>query len=147
VEIADLRVDVVAAKAQRAQTRLDLAPKEFGSRPARWPMARWLTVYYTAPVFVLLAAASALLYWGLRRNLLQQDEDFLAYKVQVLTVLVEHHSFDRSAVDQEVLEEAEISSRGRGGGVHPWTGGSRPSIASAAAISGTDTSGTTRSPC
>jgi two-component system heavy metal sensor histidine kinase CusS len=83
------------------------------SRPvaARWPMTRRLTLYYTLSVFVLLTAASALLYWGLRRNLLEQDENFLAYKVQVLTVLLERRPLERSAVDQEVLEEAEISGQ------------------------------------
>jgi two-component system heavy metal sensor histidine kinase CusS len=74
-------------------------------------MTRWLTVCYTLSVFVLLAAASALLYWGLRSDLLQQDEDFLAHKVQVLTVLLERSPVERSGVDQEVLEEAEISGQ------------------------------------
>ena len=39
-------------------------------------MTTRLTLYYTLSVFVLLAAASALLYWGLRGNLLAQDESF-----------------------------------------------------------------------
>src|SRR6185312_9240737 len=88
-------------------------PADPQSRPvaARWPMTTRLTLYYTLSVFVLLAAASTLLYWGLRSNLLAQDESFLAYKVQVLTVLLEHRPLERSAVDQEVLEEAEISSQ------------------------------------
>lgn len=86
---------------------------DLGAEPvaARWPMTTRLTLYYTLSVFVLLAAASALLYWGLRRNLLEQDENFLTYKVQVLTVLLEHRPLERSAVDQEVLEEAEISGQ------------------------------------
>jgi two-component system heavy metal sensor histidine kinase CusS len=74
-------------------------------------MSSWLTAYYTVSVFILLAAASALLYWGLQRNLLQQDGDFLAHKVQVLTVLLERRPLDRTGVDQEVLEEAEISGQ------------------------------------
>src|SRR6185437_11101383 len=78
---------------------------------ARWPMTTRLTLYYTLSVFVLLAAASALLYWELRGNLLAQDESFLTYKVQVLTSLLEHRPIERSAVDQEVLEEAEISGQ------------------------------------
>src|SRR5215469_159221 len=86
---------------------------DLDSKPvaALWPMTTRLTLYYTLSVFVLLAAASALLYWGLRRNLLEQDENFLTYKVQVLTVLLEHRPLERSAVDQEVLEEAEISGQ------------------------------------
>lgn len=78
---------------------------------ARWAMTRWLTVYYTLSVFVLLAAASAFLYWELASNLFRQDKDFLAYKMRVLTVLLERRPLDRSAVDQEVLEEAEISGQ------------------------------------
>ena len=78
---------------------------------SRWAMSSWLTAYYTVSVFILLAAASALLYWGLQRNLLQQDEDFLEHKVQVLTVLLERRPLDRTGVDQEVLEEAEISGQ------------------------------------
>jgi two-component system, OmpR family, heavy metal sensor histidine kinase CusS len=74
-------------------------------------MTTRLTLYYTLSVFVLLAAASALLYWELRSNLLAQDESFLTYKVQVLTALLEHRPLERSAVDQEVLEEAEISGQ------------------------------------
>jgi two-component system heavy metal sensor histidine kinase CusS len=88
-------------------------PADPQSRPvaARWPMTTRLTLYYTLSVFVLLAAASTLLYWGLRSNLLAQDESFLSYKVQVLTALLEHRPLERSAVDQEVLEEAEISGQ------------------------------------
>src|SRR5689334_15097700 len=78
---------------------------------ASWPMTRRLTLYYTLSVFVLLAAASTLLYWELKGNLLEQDQNFLVYKVQVLTSLLEHHPLERSAVDQEVLEEAEISGQ------------------------------------
>jgi len=74
-------------------------------------MASWLTGYYALSLFILLVAASALLYWELARNLLQQDEDFLAHKVQVLTVLLERRPLERSGVDQEVLEEAEISAQ------------------------------------
>src|SRR5690349_5554473 len=77
----------------------------------RWAMTTRLTLYYSLSVFVLLAAASTLLYWELRHNLLQQDADFLAYKVQVLTALLEHRPLERTAVDQEVLEEAEISGQ------------------------------------
>ncbi len=74
-------------------------------------MTTRLTLYYTLSVFVLLAAASTLLYWDLRNNLLAQDESFLTYKAQVLTALLEHRPLERSAVDQEVLEEAEISGQ------------------------------------
>jgi two-component system, OmpR family, heavy metal sensor histidine kinase CusS len=86
----------------------DSAPKTVAPR---WAMASWLTAYYSLSLFILLATASALLYWELKHNLLQQDEDFLAHKIQVLTVLLERRPLERSGVDQEVLEEAEISGR------------------------------------
>ncbi len=87
------------------------ADADHKSAAPRWAMASWLTAYYSLSLFILLAAASTLLYWGLARNLLQQDEDFLAHKVQVLTVLLERRPLERSGVDQEVLEEAEISAQ------------------------------------
>src|SRR6185312_14798537 len=115
--------DVYAGKSTtrfRSSSSTPSAAWAMSSKPAdptdttvasRWAMSSWLTAYYTLSVFILLAAASALLYWGLQRNLLQQDEDFLAHKVQVLTVLLERRPLDRNGVDQEVLEEAEISGQ------------------------------------
>jgi two-component system heavy metal sensor histidine kinase CusS len=81
------------------------------ARQTRWAMTTWLTLFYTLSVFVLLGAASALLYWGLQRNLRQEDRSFLDHKMQVLSVLLQKRPLDRSGVDQEVLEEAEISGR------------------------------------
>jgi two-component system, OmpR family, heavy metal sensor histidine kinase CusS len=78
---------------------------------SRWAITTWLTLFYTLSVFVLLAAASAVLYWGLQRDMRQEDKDFLAHKMQVLAVLLEKRPLDRSGIDQEVLEEAEISGR------------------------------------
>jgi len=72
-------------------------------------MTTWLTVFYTVSVFVLLALASGLLYSRLERNMRQQDEDFLSHKMQVLAALLQKAPLDRAGVNQEVLEEAEIS--------------------------------------
>jgi two-component system, OmpR family, heavy metal sensor histidine kinase CusS len=74
-------------------------------------MTTWLTLYYTLSLLILLAAASAVLYLGLRHSMLQEDAEFLAHKVQVLTVLLQQPSFDRAAIEQEVLKEAEISGQ------------------------------------
>jgi two-component system heavy metal sensor histidine kinase CusS len=79
--------------------------------PKRWAIATRLTLYYTLSILILLSAASALLYWGLMRNMRQQDEDFLDHKVQVLSVLLQERPLDRAGINQEVLEEAEISGR------------------------------------
>lgn len=74
-------------------------------------MTTWLTLYYTVSILALLAAASIVLYVGLRHSMLAQDAEFLAHKLQVLTVLLQQQQFERTAVEQEVLEEAEISAQ------------------------------------
>lgn len=74
-------------------------------------MTTWLTAYYTLSVLSLLAVAAAVLYFGLERNMRQEDEGFLTYKIRVLTALLARQPLDRAAVGQEVREEAEISSR------------------------------------
>lgn len=73
-------------------------------------MTTWLTASYAASLLILLVAASAVLYWGLSRGMLQQDRDFLDHKMQVLLVLLEGPRLGRAGVEQEVFEEAEISS-------------------------------------
>jgi len=73
-------------------------------------MATWLTLFYTASVFMLLLVAAALLYFGLERSMRREDRDFLSHKMQVLTTILQRRPLDRAGLDQEVLEEAEISS-------------------------------------
>jgi len=73
-------------------------------------MTTWLTLFYTLSVLVLLMVASTVLYWGLQRNMRLEDESFLRYKMQVLTALLQREPWDRAAIEQEVLEEAEISA-------------------------------------
>jgi len=77
----------------------------------RWAIASWLTLYYTISIFVLLAAASGFLYWDLQRSLDQQSHDYVRQKMQVLTRILQQRPLDRAGVEQEVLEEAEISRR------------------------------------
>jgi len=75
----------------------------------RQRIATSLVVYYTAWVAVLLGAASALLYWDLRRDMLEQDRVFVSHKLQVLSRLLEQTPPDWVGLRQEALEEAEIS--------------------------------------
>lgn len=77
----------------------------------RWAMTTLLTFYYSGSVLLLLITASVFLYVGLVRNMLQQDQSFLEHKMEVLTALLQTNPLDRAGLDQEVLEEAEISSR------------------------------------
>jgi two-component system, OmpR family, heavy metal sensor histidine kinase CusS len=76
-------------------------------------MSARLTVYYTISSIVLLAAAAAFLYWGLERDIDQGQRDYLRQKTEILTEILQEHPFDRSAVDQEVREEAAVSSGSR----------------------------------
>lgn len=74
-------------------------------------MTTTLTLYYTLSVFILLSAASAFLYWGLGRSMHQQNRDYLQQKMQVLAAILNKDPRDRSGVEQEVREEAEILGR------------------------------------
>lgn len=81
--------------------------------PRGWSMTRWLTLYYMLSVFVLLAAASAFLYWELARGVEHDNRDLLIHKIDVLTLLAREQPFDRAGIEQEVFEEAEISAQSR----------------------------------
>lgn len=76
----------------------------------RWSMSRWLALYYTLSVFGLLALASVFLYWELDRNVAQDSRSSLMHKVQVLTRLVQEQPLNRTGIEQEALEEAEVSA-------------------------------------
>jgi two-component system heavy metal sensor histidine kinase CusS len=84
-----------------------------GSGGNRWAMTTSLTLYYTISVFCLLTAASGFLYFGLERNIDQENWDYLRQKILVLTQILATQPFNRSGVEQEVHEEAELSSRSR----------------------------------
>jgi two-component system heavy metal sensor histidine kinase CusS len=76
-------------------------------------MTTWLTLYYTVCVFVLLSAASAFLYWGLEQSMDQEDRDYVAQKMQVLTLILQKRPLDRPALEQEVRVEGQIAERSR----------------------------------
>lgn len=73
-------------------------------------MSRWLTVCYAASFLLLLALASGVMYWGLVHSMRQQGDDFLAHKMQVLTELLKQRPLNLAGINQEVFEEAELSS-------------------------------------
>jgi two-component system, OmpR family, heavy metal sensor histidine kinase CusS len=77
---------------------------------SRWSIAATLTAYFSFSVFTLLAVASLVLYWGLERSLRQDSRDQLLHKVQVLTQLLQKQPVDREGIEQEVSEEAQIST-------------------------------------
>jgi two-component system heavy metal sensor histidine kinase CusS len=84
-------------------------PPSWDSRN-RWGIAARLTTYFSFSVFTLLAVTSLVLYWGLDRSLRQDSRDRLLHKVQVLTQLLQKQPVDRQGIEQEVSEEAEIST-------------------------------------
>ena len=73
-------------------------------------MSAWLTACYAGSILLLLTLASGVLYWGLVHSMRQQDDDFLAHKMQVLTALLEQRPPNLAGINQEVFEEAELSS-------------------------------------
>ena len=89
------------------------ASVEQGGSANRWAITTVLTLYYTTSVFLLLTAASAFLYWGLERSMDQENRDYLRQKMQVLAQILLTQPLNRSGVEQEVREEAEISGRSR----------------------------------
>lgn len=89
---------------------LSRPPRDRRAPPTRWAMSTWLTACYTASILALLVLASGVLYWGLVHNMRQQADDFLAHKVQVLTSLLKQRPANLAGVNQEVFEEAELSS-------------------------------------
>jgi two-component system heavy metal sensor histidine kinase CusS len=76
-------------------------------------MSARLTVYYTISSIVLLTMAATFLYWGLERAIDQGQRDYLRQKMAILAEILQEHPLDRSAVDQEVREEAAVSSASR----------------------------------
>lgn len=76
-------------------------------------MTTRLTVHYALCTAILLTAASALLYWSIERSLMRDDEAFLAHKIEVLALILGKQPFDRSGLEQEVRDEAQISARSR----------------------------------
>jgi hypothetical protein len=58
---------------------------------SQWTIAARLALWYTAATFVIVAAASGLLYWVLATNVSREDDQFLVDTVQIK--LLDGHSF------------------------------------------------------
>lgn len=56
---------------------------KFANRPPRrWSLATWLTIWYSALAFVLIAGATAYSYWVLTSNLDREDDEFVASRLK-----------------------------------------------------------------
>ncbi|HUP03179.1 MAG TPA: heavy metal sensor histidine kinase [Bryobacteraceae bacterium] len=76
------------------------------ARPRGFSLAFRLTAWYTTSSFLLVAAATALLYFGLAANLKRLSERLLADELDVCRALVHERAGDSHAL----REEAEIDS-------------------------------------
>lgn len=80
-----------------------------GLRPLpsrRWSIQTRLSVLYTLSAFGMLLLATVFLQWALAGNLVKEDSQFLAEKVQILRTLLRDHPDDAAALKQEVQWEA-----------------------------------------
>ncbi len=89
---------------------LKRAPEGSGRslRPPRSLAAR-LTLWYTGSAFALILVVTGFLYWALSRNLLREDDDFIADQISILRTILREHPEDLAALRQEV--EWESSAR------------------------------------
>lgn len=87
---------------------VDLA---FGHPAKRWSMASQLSLYYTVCTCVLLAIATAALYWTLERTLMDESRAYLVHKLQVLALITQRQPLDTAGLEQEVRDEAQISAQ------------------------------------
>jgi two-component system, OmpR family, heavy metal sensor histidine kinase CusS len=74
-------------------------------------MTTQLTLHYTLCTGLLLAIASTLLYIALERGLMGEDRAFLTHKMQVLALILRRQPVDMAGLEQEVRDEAQVSSR------------------------------------
>ena len=73
-----------------------------GESGSRWSLATRLTVWYAASAFLLVAIATGLLYWVLARNVVRDDDEFIADTVRILRALMRERPGDEAAMRQEV---------------------------------------------
>ena len=59
-----------------------MSSKSANNLPHRWSLATWLTFWYSALAFVLIAGATAYSYWLLTSNLDREDDEFVAIRVK-----------------------------------------------------------------
>ena len=76
-------------------------------------MTTSLTLYYTISFIALLVLSSASIYWRLAHGLRQQQQDYLDQKLDLLTRVLQRRPLDRSGLEQEVRDEAELSGGSR----------------------------------
>ena len=74
------------------------APRVAGS----WTIAARLAFWYTAATFVVVAAATGLLYWVLVTNVSREDDQFLVDTVQIMRAVLRERPNDIAALQQEV---------------------------------------------
>ncbi len=70
--------------------------------PRPWSIALRLTVWYAAAAFALVLGATGYLYWALAVSLDEEDDQFLADKVQAVRRVLESRPADPTALRQEV---------------------------------------------
>jgi two-component system heavy metal sensor histidine kinase CusS len=88
----------------------DRHPREVTTR---WAMTTALTVYYTISFIALLAVSCASIYWRVAHGMRQQEQDYLGQKLELLTRVLQRQPLDRTGLEQEVRDEAELSGRSR----------------------------------
>lgn len=79
----------------------ETSPDPVIGRPA-WSIASRLTLWYATSAFVLVALATAVLYWVLVTNVDREDDQFLVDTVQILRGLMHERPDDVAALRQEV---------------------------------------------
>jgi two-component system heavy metal sensor histidine kinase CusS len=65
-------------------------------------LAARLTAWYAGSAFVLLAAATAFLYWALVTSLDREDDEFLVDKISILQTILQQHPRDSHMLKEEV---------------------------------------------
>ena len=74
-----------------------------------WSLARRLSIWYALSAFLLLAIATALLYWGTARRFNQENDQYLEKKLTTLEGLLRDPSRQMATVRWEVEEESLTS--------------------------------------
>ena len=84
-------------------------------RPSARPLslAARLTAWYGISAFVLIASATAFLYWALVTNLDREDDEFLADKIHILRSLLRDRPNDTRMLQEEVQWEPAARQYGQ----------------------------------
>src|SRR5262249_17809850 len=98
---------------RNAESRPPTPHSAFPIPHSPWSLAARLTAWYAGASFLLLAGATAFLYWAITRHLDREDDQFLADKVQLLRVLLTENAGDSRALKQAI--EGDVAARPLGG--------------------------------